>query len=138
MPKPKTPPLKVGTPVEIDIAVAQGVVTAADYDDGWMYRIHVTQGDDCRLHRNEAGELWVCEFEVKPIPEKCTSPQHTIEIFDDLMMVLDEDGNGYDCHILRGYAAAKRKLRRWQTEYSFDYAETLKELDKFFGKKDPA
>ena len=60
MPKPKTPPLKTGTPVAIDIAqglaIAQGVITAADYDDGWTYRIDVTAGDDCREHRDEAGQ----------------------------------------------------------------------------------
>ena len=73
MPKSKEPPLKIGTPVIIDIAqglnVAQGTITAADYDDGWMYRIDVTSGDDCRQHRNEAGELWVNDFELKPSVE---------------------------------------------------------------------
>lgn len=63
-----TPLLKIGTPVEINIAqgaaVARGVITAADYDDGWMYRISVSEGDDCSVHHNEAGELWVCDFEV--------------------------------------------------------------------------
>ena len=71
MPKPKKPPLETGTPVVIDIAqglaIAQGVITAADYDDGWMYRIDVTGGHDCHAHRDEAGELWVCDFEVRPI-----------------------------------------------------------------------
>lgn len=77
MPKPKTAPLKVGTPVAIDIAqglaIAQGVITAAEYDDGWTYQIDVTGGDDCREHRNEAGELWVCDFEVRPIGDVPTA-----------------------------------------------------------------
>lgn len=70
MPKRKKPPLRVGTPVAIDIAqglaVAQGVIAAAEYDDGWLYRINLTGGDGCCEHRNEAGELWVCDFEVRP------------------------------------------------------------------------
>jgi hypothetical protein len=70
MPKPKNPPLPVGTPVAIDIAqgmsLAQGVITAAEYDDGWLYRIDVTSGDDCQVHRHPDGELWVCDFEVTP------------------------------------------------------------------------
>ena len=69
MPK-REPPLRIGTPVEVNIAqgaaVARGVITAADYDDGWMYRIDVSAGDDCHEHRNDAGELWVCDFEVTP------------------------------------------------------------------------
>ncbi len=79
MPKPKTPPLEVGTPVQIDIAqglaIAQGVVTAAEYDDGWLYRIDVTGGEDCGSHRNEAGELWVCDFEVRPTGDVPTADQ---------------------------------------------------------------
>jgi hypothetical protein len=71
MTKPKKPPLETGTPVAIDIAqglaVAQGIITGADYDDGWVYRVDVTSGDGCQEHRNEAGELWVCDFEVRPI-----------------------------------------------------------------------
>ena len=50
---------------------------------------------------------------------------HTIEIVDDLMTVLDEDGNGCDAHELRSLCAAKRQLRRWQQEYTFDYADAL-------------
>ena len=71
MPKPKRPPMNVGTPVAIDIAqgqtMAQGVITAAEYDDGWLYLIDVTSSDACDEYRNEAGELWVCDFEVRPI-----------------------------------------------------------------------
>ena len=62
-------PLKSGTPVAFDIAqglaVGNGVVTAAEYDDGWLYRIAVTDGDAADTHRNKAGELWVCEEEVR-------------------------------------------------------------------------
>jgi hypothetical protein len=68
MRKTKGQPLPIGTPVEIDIAegldIAQGVITAADYDDGWAYRIDVTAGSRCDAHRNDAGELWVCQHEI--------------------------------------------------------------------------
>ena len=63
-------PLPNGTPVELDIAeglsVAQGVIVAAEYDDGWLYQVEITGGDDCSVHRNDAGELWAWDFEVKP------------------------------------------------------------------------
>ena len=141
MPKTKKPPLKIGAPVEIDIAqglaVARGVIAAADYDDGWMYRIDITSGDDCREHRNEAGELWVNDFEVKPIknppPENHPTSSHTIEIVDDLMVVLDEDGNGYDGHVITTRLAAEQQIRCWRNEYMFDYAEALKTLAEYFG-----
>jgi hypothetical protein len=107
MPKTKKPPLPVGTPVAINIAqgmsVAQGVIAAAEYDDGWLYRIDVIGGDNCQLHRNPDGELWVCDFEVTPtgsapIAEDPTPMPHTVEVVGDLLVVLDEDGNGCDAH----------------------------------------
>ena len=57
---------------------------------------------------------------------------YTVEIVDDLMVVLDEDGNGCDCHTLRRLRDAKRQLRRWQDEYTFDYADALSALSEFF------
>ena len=70
MPKPKTPPLPIGTLVNIDIAqgdcIAHGVVREAEYDEGWHYRVEVTGGDDCNRHREQSGELWCCDFEVQP------------------------------------------------------------------------
>jgi len=70
--KPRTPALKIGTPVAVNIAqglaITRGVVAASHYDDGWLYRIDVTAGDDCREHRNELGELWVCDTEIESIP----------------------------------------------------------------------
>lgn len=61
-------PLEAGTPVTVNIAqgaaVAQGVIADSHWDDGWMYRIEVTGGDECRDHRDEEGEFWVCDFEV--------------------------------------------------------------------------
>ena len=60
---------------------------------------------------------------------------HTVEIIDDAMVVLDQDGNGCDCHELRGLRKAKRQLRRWQDEYTFDYAEALRAVSEFFANQ---
>ncbi len=57
---------------------------------------------------------------------------HTIEIVNDLMVVLDEDGNGCDAYKLRSLKKAKRQLRRWQEEYTFNYAEALSAVTDFF------
>ena len=65
-------PLAIGTRVAVNIgqglAKCTGTVVEARYDDGWLYRIEVADGDRCEDHRNEKGELWVCHFEVKPLP----------------------------------------------------------------------
>ncbi len=64
------PPLANGTPVHVrsDHFTGQcnGLITASHYDDGWLYQVDVTSGDHLDEHRNEHGELWVCEFEVQP------------------------------------------------------------------------
>jgi len=141
MPKTKSPPLAIGTPVTINIAqglsVARGVVTAAEHDEGWLYRIDVTGGDDCQTHRNSKGELWVCDFEVTPeeatpAAETTTRMPYTVEVVSDLLVVLDEDGNGCDAYGLHSLHKAKQQLRRWQDEYTFDYAEALQSVSAFF------
>lgn len=62
-------PLPAGMQVAFDIAqgraVGQGVIAAVEYDDGWLYRLDVLEGDPADDHRNERGELWVCDFEVR-------------------------------------------------------------------------
>ena len=59
-----------GTLVEFDIgqglAVGRATIVAAEYDDGWLYQLDVVAGDHAADHRNAAGELWVCDFEVRP------------------------------------------------------------------------
>ena len=57
---------------------------------------------------------------------------HTVEIVHDLLVVLDEDGNGCDCHKLTSLRTAKRQLRCWQDEYTFDYADALSAVSEFF------
>ena len=60
---------------------------------------------------------------------------HTVEVVGDLLVVLDEDGNGCDVYALRGLREAKRQLRRWQEEYTFDYAEALRAISEFFANQ---
>ena len=57
---------------------------------------------------------------------------HTIEIIDDLLTVLDEDGHGLDCHELMSLHAAEEQLRRWQDEYAFDYADAVSAVSEYF------
>ena len=63
-------PLEPGTPVTINLAqghaVAEGQIVESYWDDGWMYSIRVTGGDDCAAYREKGGQLWVCDFEVTP------------------------------------------------------------------------
>ena len=69
------------------------------------------------------------------IAVKRAPASHTVEIIDDAMIVLDRDGNGCDCHELRGLRETKRQLRRWQDEYTFDYAEALRAVSEFFANQ---
>ncbi len=57
---------------------------------------------------------------------------HTVEIVNDLLVVLDQDGNGCDCHKLTSLRIAQRQLRRWQNEYTFDYGDALSAVSEFF------
>jgi hypothetical protein len=66
-------PITIGTRVAISIdqglQKAEGVVREFETDDsGTSYRVDVTSGDQCNEHRTADGELWVCQFEVKPLP----------------------------------------------------------------------
>lgn len=66
-------PITIGTHVAINIdqglRKAEGVVREFETDDsGTTYRVDVTSGDQCNEHRTADGELWVCQFEVKPLP----------------------------------------------------------------------
>ena len=66
----KRPGLEVGTRVHVCsdhfVGECDGVIAAAEYDDGWLYRIDVIAGDRLDAHREDNGELWVCDFEVQP------------------------------------------------------------------------
>ena len=60
---------------------------------------------------------------------------HTIEIIDDLMCVMDEDGNGYDAAALVGYRAAKQQIQKWTAEYTIDSAEAYAKLADHFAER---
>jgi hypothetical protein len=64
----RPPRLPNGTPVQVRsdhfVGECDGVITAARYDDGWLYRLEVTAGDRLEGERNADGELWVWDFEV--------------------------------------------------------------------------
>ena len=59
---------------------------------------------------------------------------HTIEIINELMCVMDEDGNGLDGAVLTGYCAAKQQIQTWTKKYAIDVAEAYRKLaDHFAG-----
>ena len=58
--------------------------------------------------------------------------QHTIEIIDDLMCLMDEDGNGVDGHLLVGLRDAKRQIQTWAAEYTIDIAEAYRRVSEYF------
>ena len=57
---------------------------------------------------------------------------HSIQIINDLLLVLDEDGNGCDCHQLRSIPAANRQLVRWYKEHKFNFAAARQAVLEFF------
>lgn len=57
---------------------------------------------------------------------------NSIRIDNDLMFVLDDEGHGHDCHILKTFEAAKEQLQRWQQTYSFDRDEAIALLVGYF------
>ncbi len=71
--KRRPPRLHDGTRVHVRsdhfAGECDGVITAAEFDEGWLYRVEVTRGDRLVSERNDVGELWVCEFEVQPVGE---------------------------------------------------------------------
>ncbi len=67
--KRRSPRLPDGTRVHVRsdhfAGECDGVIAAAEFDDGWLYRVEVIRGDRLARERNDAGELWVCDFEVQ-------------------------------------------------------------------------
>ena len=61
-------PLPNGTTVHFDIsqglAVGEGVIRDALYDEGWLYRLDVLSGENVDAERNADGELYAWDFEV--------------------------------------------------------------------------
>ena len=61
--------------------------------------------------------------------------KHAIEITDDLMHVLDENGYGHDAQILVDRAAARRQIETWAAEYQFDVADANRQVEEYFAKR---
>lgn len=55
-----------------------------------------------------------------------------IEIIDNLLCVLDDDGNGYDCHVLVTLEAALAQVDAWMNEYEFDVCSASKQVNGYF------
>ena len=70
----RPPRLPDGTRVRVQsehfVERCEGVITAAEFDGGWLYRVDVTAGDGLDAQRNENGELWVNDFEVRPVAKR--------------------------------------------------------------------
>ncbi len=65
--------LPIGTRIEFNIAqgldVGIAIIKEADIDpdDNHLhYKLEVIEGSQADMHRNDKGELWVNDFEVKP------------------------------------------------------------------------
>ena len=53
-----------------DLDTGKAIIIEIDNDqeDGHLYyRLEVIEGSQSDIHRNDKGELWVNDFEVKPI-----------------------------------------------------------------------
>jgi len=61
--------------------------------------------------------------------------KNAIEITDDLMHVIDENGYGYDAHILVDHAAARRQIETWAAAYEFDVADASRQIDEYFSQR---
>lgn len=59
-----------------------------------------------------------------------------VEIIDDLMCVMDEDGDGYDCHVLDTPVAALAQLDAWTSTYAFDRDDARGQVNRFFSNRD--
>ena len=59
----------------------------------------------------------------------------TIEIIDDLMCVMDDDGNGYDAATLTSYREAKQQIQKWAAEYTINVADAYRQLADYFSQR---
>jgi len=60
------------------------------------------------------------------------STTHSIQIISNQMLLLDENDNGCDGHLLTSLAAAQRQLQRWREQYTFDYSKAIDSVSAFF------
>jgi hypothetical protein len=57
---------------------------------------------------------------------------HTVDIVNDQMVVLDEDGNGIDMRILRSYRGAKHQIGTWAAKFPIDVADAYAKVRAYF------
>ena len=57
---------------------------------------------------------------------------YEIEILNDAMVLLDADGNSYECHSLTTNRAAKRALQDWIRRYTINVADAYRVLEAQF------
>jgi hypothetical protein len=69
------------------------------------------------------------------IEPKETNMFYEIDICEDAMVLLDSDGNSYECQPLTTYRNAKRTLGQWINHYAFDVASAYKLLASHFLSK---
>ena len=60
---------------------------------------------------------------------------HSIEIIDDTMCVMDEDGNGYDAIVLTSYRTSKQQIQKWAAEYTINIADAYRRLADHFSQQ---
>jgi len=59
--------------------------------------------------------------------------RYRIEICQDLMHVLDENGNGYDAHVLVDRQAARDAMKMWATRYRpNNLDDARREMEAYF------
>ena len=58
-----------------------------------------------------------------------------IEIINDQMCVLDDDGNSHDIVTLTTYRDAKKQIQKWAAQYSINIADTYNQLADHFANK---
>ena len=62
--------------------------------------------------------------------------RYRIELADDLLQVLDEDGYGHDAHVVRpdGADAAEKTIDEWANRYGIEPASAKRELRDLIGR----
>jgi hypothetical protein len=73
--------------------------------------------------------------DAKPQTPGVRTMNWTIEIIDDLMCVMDDDGNGYDAATLTSYRDAKQQIQKWAAEYTINVADAYRQLADYFSKR---
>ena len=63
--------------------------------------------------------------------------EYQIEVSGDAMILLDDDGNSYDCHPLAGDRRAKAQIVEWSRHHPMNVAEMyLRLAEAFIGGDD--